>query len=285
MSRPRIALVAAVLSLVGLAAAIAALRIREDSIVFATARSHAGLVSQLPPDAQRLTVQSDGLALNALRFQASPDNDSGFWILHLHGNGESAFSPRQVRHCEALRGLGFSVLALDYRGYGDSPGSASESGLYGDAEAAYQMLLKSGVPDSRIILWGHSLGSAPAVRLATRHEAAALVLFSAITSMPEAVALRYSMQPLWRAIGVQFDSLSIIAEVHIPVVIASSRGDAVIPYAHALKLFGAANQPKRLLSLDAAPGSELGGHSDALYENLSVLKNALASMLPAMEKS
>jgi fermentation-respiration switch protein FrsA (DUF1100 family) len=284
MGSSRIALAMGLLAFLIFGGLIDFLKVHEETIVFATARSHSGLVAQIPRNSQRLTLQSDGLTLTALAFRAAPENDSGFWILHLHGNGESAFSPRQIQHCEALRAIGFNVLGFDYRGYGQSPGKASESGLDDDAEAAYRTLLSQGVPDDRIILWGHSLGSAPAVLLATRHKAAALVLFSAFTSMPDAVALRYSMEPLWKAIGVQFDSLSIIGEVRIPVVIASSRADAVFPYAHAQKLFAAANEPKILISLDPAPGSELGGHSDALYEQLDVLNNTLRSIIPAMEK-
>jgi uncharacterized protein len=285
MSRARRALAATAFIILAAGASIAYLRAREDRIVFATPRSHEGLMTQLPPNTERVSVESDGIELRALTFQTAPDDDSGYWILHLHGNGESAFSPRQIRHCEALRSLGFNVLALDYRGYGDSPGVPNEPGVYDDAEAAYQVLRARGVPDDRIILWGHSLGSAPAVHLATRHQVAALVLFSAFTSMPEAVALRYSMQPLWKAIGVQFDSLSLVGTLHVPLIIAGSRSDAVIPYAHAVKLYEAANQPKVLLSLEAAPGSELGGHSDALYENLDVLKKALKTMLPALERT
>jgi fermentation-respiration switch protein FrsA (DUF1100 family) len=282
--RSRIVLAAALVAVLIFGGLIDYLKVREETIVFATERSHSGLVAQIPPDSQRLTLRSDGLGLTGLAFRASPGNDSGYWILHLHGNGESAFSPRQIRHCEALRAMGFNVLGLDYRGYGESPGKASESGLDDDAEAGFQTLLTQGVPEDHIILWGHSLGSAPAVLLATKHKAAALVLFSAFTSMPDAVALRYSMEPLWKAIGVQFDSLSIIGQVHIPVIVASSRGDVVIPYAQAQKLFAAANEPKILMSLDPSPGSELGGHSDALYEHLDTLKSSLQSIAPAMEK-
>jgi dienelactone hydrolase len=61
-----------------------------------------------------------------------------------------------------------------------------------DAEAAYQALLQRGVAPDRIIVLGHSLGSGPAVLLATRHKAAALVLFGAFTSISDAAAGRYS---------------------------------------------------------------------------------------------
>jgi hypothetical protein len=57
-----------------------------------------------------------------------------------------------------------------------TPGQPSEAGMSEDTEAGHQALLQRGVPANRIILLGHSLGSGPAVLLATRHEAAALVL-------------------------------------------------------------------------------------------------------------
>jgi pimeloyl-ACP methyl ester carboxylesterase len=114
--------------------------------------------------------------LAGLVYRADGGADHGFWVLHLHGNADSAFSPWQVRHCEALRRSGFNVLEIDYRGFGLTPGRPSEAGMYDDAEAAYQALLRRGVGPNRIILLGHSLGSGPAVLLATRHPAAALVL-------------------------------------------------------------------------------------------------------------
>ena len=80
-------------------------------------------------------------------------SDTGYWILQLHGNADSAFSTWQVRHCEALRRVGFSVLDIDYRGFGLTPGVASEAGMYEDAEAAYKALLLRGVPPGRIICW------------------------------------------------------------------------------------------------------------------------------------
>jgi uncharacterized protein len=118
--------------------------------------------------------------------------------------------------------------------------------------------------------------------LATRHRAAALVLFSAFTSIPDVAASRYPYLPVRYLTGVQFNSLARIAEVHIPVVIAHSRSDAVVPYAHALKLFAAANEPKHLITFDSAAHEAFGGHVDALYEHLDVLKSLLAGLLPAL---
>jgi fermentation-respiration switch protein FrsA (DUF1100 family) len=154
--------------------------------------------------------------------------------------------------------------------------------MYDDSEAAYRELLRRGVPPNRIILLGHSLGSGPAVLLATRHKAAALVLFGAFTSIPDAAAERYPYLPVRLVVGVQFNSLARIGDVHIPVVIAHSRGDTLIPYSHALKLFAAANEPKHFITFDSEANDGFGGHVDALYEHVGILRSALAGLVPRM---
>jgi fermentation-respiration switch protein FrsA (DUF1100 family) len=68
--------------------------------------------------------------------------------------------------------------------------------------------------------------------------------------------------------------------VHIPVVIAHSRADATIPYRHALKLYAAAREPKRLLIFDAPSNDGFGGHVDSLFDNVPSLEKALSAVLP-----
>jgi pimeloyl-ACP methyl ester carboxylesterase len=259
------------------------LKAHEDELVFAAEDSRQHILSAVPADAERMAVPTpSGAKLAGLLFRADGSADNTFWVLQLHGNAVSTFSPGQVRHCEALRRSGFNVLEIDYRGFGPTPGRPSEAGMYEDSEAAYQELLRRGVPPNRIILLGHSLGSGPAVLLATRHKAAALVLFGAFTSIPDAAADRYPYLPVRLAVSVQFNSLARIGEVHMPVVIAHSRGDALIPYSHALKLFAAANEPKHLITFDSATDDGFGGHVDALYEHVDMLRSALAGLVPVI---
>jgi fermentation-respiration switch protein FrsA (DUF1100 family) len=265
-----------------MALALLWLKAHEDELVFAAAYSRQHLLVELPADAQLIAVPLGGSTLAGLVFRADSDVDSGFWVLQFHGNADSAFAPWQVRHCEALRRSGFNVLEIDYRGFGRTPGKPSEAGMYEDAEAAYQALLQRGVAPNRIILLGHSLGSGPAVWLATQHDAAALVLFGAFTSIPDAAAERYPLLPVRLAVGVQFNSLARIRDVHIPIVIAHSRADALIPYSHAIKLFAAANEPKRLLTFDGPATDGFGGHVDALFEHVDILQAALNGLVPAI---
>jgi pimeloyl-ACP methyl ester carboxylesterase len=259
------------------------LKSHEDVLVFGAVRSRQHILTELPADVQRISVAVPGDGrLAGVIFRADADSDRAFWVLHLHGNADSAFSPWQLRHCEALRRAGYNVLEIDYRGFGATPGEASETHMYQDAEAAYQDLLQRGVDPGRIILLGHSLGSGPAVLLATQHPAAALVLFGAFTSIPDAAAGRYPYLPVRLAVSVQFNSLARIGQVHMPVVIAHSRSDSLIPYSHALKLYAAANNPKHLITFDAPSDDGFGGHVDALYQHVDILRSALAALTPTM---
>lgn len=259
------------------------LKVHEDELVFAAVRSRQHVLTALPVDAQRVAVPvQNGADLAGLVFRADDGADTGYWVLHLHGNADSAFSPWQVRHCEALRRFGFNVMDVDYHGFGLTPGQPSEAQMYADAEAAYQALLQRGVAQDHIILLGHSLGSGPAVLLATRHKAAALVLFGAFTSIADAAADKYPYLPVRLAVGVQFNSLARMRDVHIPVIIAHTRADTLIPYSHALKLFAAANDPKHLITFDTGSDDGFGGHVDTLFEHVDVLRSALAEVLPSL---
>jgi fermentation-respiration switch protein FrsA (DUF1100 family) len=257
------------------------LKLHEDDLVFASARSKLSLVEELPTRAERVAIAVDGEAsIAGVLFPAEESRDTGYWILLLHGNAASAFSADQLHHGEVLGAAGFSVLGIDYRGFGLSPGVPSETAMYADAEAAFDALLRRGIAPERIILLGHSLGSGPAVLLATRHRAAALVLFGAFTSIPDAAAERYPWLPVRYVASVQFDSLTRMRSVHIPVVVTHSRADTTIPYAHALKLYAAAAEPKQLLIFDVPSNDGFGGHVDTLFDNVPSLEAALSAVLP-----
>jgi dipeptidyl aminopeptidase/acylaminoacyl peptidase len=188
------------------------------------------------------------------------------------------FSQTQLRNMQQLRDQGFAVLAVDYRGFGPSPGRPSEQGLYEGAEAAWQWLLGHGVAPERIIIWGHSLGSGPAVKLATGHRAAAVVIFGAFTSIPDIAVGQYPWLPVRWIVGVHLDSLRRMPDIKSPVVIAHCVTDRVIPFANAPRLFDAAPQPKRLLRLEMRKEDGFGGHVTALYEQLDLLMPLLREL-------
>lgn len=106
-----------------------------------------------------------------------PDNEKLFYermlkqpgivILYLHGNTASRGSGHRVDMYKLLRNLGYHVLALDYRGYGDSdPVSPSEEGVVRDALTVYDYI--SNITSNPIFIWGHSLGTGVATNLVSQ---------------------------------------------------------------------------------------------------------------------
>ena len=270
-------------ALLGVAGALVYLKLHENELVFRTAQSRERALGQLPPGAERVVIhESGGPGLAGLILQPDAAHDSGYWILHLHGNADSAFSSEQLRHCESLRRLGFSVLSFDYRGFGLSAGVASEAHMDQDAEAALDELIERGVAPTHIIIWGHSLGSGPAVVLASEHPVAALVLFGAFSSIPDAAQDTYPYLPVKWIASIRFASIDLMPRVHVPVLIAHSATDTLIPLRHAQRLFAAANEPKRLLVLRGAYTDGFGGHVAALYDHAELLMPALGALIPQL---
>jgi uncharacterized protein len=152
-------------------------------------------------------------------------------LLYLHGNGHNIGS--NINQAKRLYDQGFSVLLIDYRGYGQSDGSPSEQGVYADAEAAWQyMVTQRQVNPKSIVLYGHSLGGAIATNLATHHpEALALVVHSSFTSMP-AMASRQWYSRLffpYLVLNQRFDSIAKVPNLQVPTLWIHGTADRLIP--------------------------------------------------------
>jgi uncharacterized protein len=180
-----------------------------------------------------------------------------FWLLICHGNAGNLSEFDRPLHYAGLRRLGLSLLAFDYRGYGESGGFPTETGLYRDADAAYRYLREQlGVPANRIIIFGHSLGSAVAVDLASRVPSAGLIVEGALTSATDRGAELYPYIPVRWIAASRFSSLEKIARVTVPKLFLHAKRDEVIPLSHGRRLFDAAPPPKTFVELE-------GGHGDA----------------------
>ncbi len=200
---------------------------------------------------------SDGNAIHALWIP--PETTQHGAVLISHGNGGNA-SHRGRLAAELRKVLGAGVLVYDYPGYGKSSGAPTEAGCYAAGEAAHAWLCESAKLDApRIILCGESLGGGPAVELATRHEHRALLLIYTFTSLPAAAKSHFRLLPTHTFMRTRFDNLAKIGRVRRPVFLIHGTDDRVIPYAHSVSLFAAANEPKELLTLDGFGHSALVG--------------------------
>lgn len=196
-------------------------------------------------------VTADGVALHGWFVPSLQPRGT---VLFLHGNAGNI--SHRLDSLLMFNRLGYSTLIVDYRGYGNSTGKPSEQGTYLDAEAAWGYLTQTRkIPSDTIVLFGESLGGAVAARLATRHEPAALVIASGFTSVPDLAAKFYPYLPVRWLSRYSYDTRAYLRSVAVPVLIAHSPDDEIIPFQHGRELYAAANSPKRFLELS-------GGHNE-----------------------
>ncbi|PSP16663.1 MAG: phospholipase [Cyanobacteria bacterium QS_8_64_29] len=176
-------------------------------------------------------------------------------LLYLHGNGGTIGI--NLEQAQLLRALGFSVLLVDYRGYGRSDGPfPNEQRVYQDAKAAWRYLVRQrGYAPERIWAYGHSLGGAVAIELATRHPAMAGVITEAtFTSIANMARHRgpYELIPLEQLLTQRFDSLAKVRSLEVPLLLIHGTEDAVVPARMSQALYEAASDPKQLLLVPGA---------------------------------
>jgi fermentation-respiration switch protein FrsA (DUF1100 family) len=194
----------------------------------------------------------DGLALGA--WYRPPDDSRAPVIVHFHGNaghiGDRA--PLMRPYLDA----GFGVLLAEYRGYGGNPGRPTEAGLYADARAALDFVMGRGIAAERIVLYGESLGTGVAVRMAAETPVGALVLEAPFTSAVDVGASAYPFVPVRLLMLDRFESVRRIGGIAAPVLVLHGERDATVPVAHGRRLLAAASEPKEGRFYAAA------GHTD-----------------------
>ncbi|MDY6807131.1 MAG: alpha/beta fold hydrolase [Cyanobacteriota bacterium] len=195
--------------------------------------------------------------------QENREGEAGV-VLYLHGSkGNMAAQEKSwnLDRVAKLYSLGFSVLTIDYRGYGRSDGPfPTEARVYEDAETAWSYLVgEKQVPPGKILVYGHSLGGAIAIHLCQQHpEGAGLVVESSLSGMKDAAKQRsYNIFPLDLLLHQEFDSINKIKSLEMPVLFIHGTSDRSVPVEMSQKLFEATSARKQLVLIPDA------GHDDA----------------------
>lgn len=270
---------ARLLTLAGVSAAVlmagcAQLAQKERELVFRIEPGEARWFSGMPAGAQEFNLPVNGKA-------GKPENIHAIWwparepsapaILYLHGARWNLTG--QMFRIEQLHAFGFSVLAIDYRGFGKSGGELpSEQSVYEDARIAWKHLAEL-QPDARKrYIYGHSLGGAVAVDLAaalsaetegdggkTPLAANGLIVESSFTTLADiARALSYAWLPVQLILSQKFDSAEKIARVRMPMLLVHGTGDRYVPARFSRTLYELATAPKKLLLVEG------GSHNNSM---------------------
>lgn len=167
---------------------------------------------------------ADGLDLAFLAAEGAANRPV---ILHFHGNGGNAGD--RVGLANVLNSAGYSFVLAEYRGYGRNPGSPGEEAFAQDA-VAYLDWTRRRFPGRPFVLWGESLGSGVAVRLAEgRPGIAALVLESPFTSVADLARGMYPVLPTGWLLRHRFESLARLPGIAAPILVVGSEADRITP--------------------------------------------------------
>ena len=274
--------------LVGLPVGCAVLQHKERELLFRIEPGTAGWYRGLPKSVQELELTPKSL-------KAGQNIHAWWWpaaradapaILYLHGVRWNLTG--QLFRIEQLHALGYSVLAIDYRGFGKSHGDLpSERTVYEDARIAWDRFQQLQPNPEKRLIYGHSLGGAVAVDLAaelgnkarqqgTPIPARGLIIESTFTSLGDAAAAvaKTSLPVRW-LLSQKFDSLDKIRDIGMPLLVVHGLDDRYVPSRFSQQLFNAALEPKKLLLV---PGAT---HNNSMNLAGSSYRQAIDALLRA----
>ena len=185
-----------------------------------------------PQDVSATTA--DGLVLNGYFFPGTPGNDQ--IVIYFHGRDYNQLTA--AADAEPLMTGGRAVLVASYRGYGGNPGEPSEEGLMHDGEA-WLAMARALASDSRIYLFGFSLGGAVAIEMAARHDVAAVATLGTFARLAD--------QAPWIVRGLlpdTYDNEKAVTRVEEPLVLMHGTKDDVV-------------EPEAVARLEAAGGTNV----------------------------
>lgn len=186
-------------------------------------------------------------------------------VLYFHGNAGNIGA--NVEQAYEFHKLGFDVLLIDYRGYGLSTGNfPSEAQIYEDIEIVWNYLVNQRqINPKNILVYGHSLGGAIAIELATRHpQMSGLIIKSSFTSIQNIVNYKggiYKFFPVKLLLNQKFDSISKLRKLDIPILLIHGTKDVLVPTYMSQELF--AVTPVKIKDLYIVP--------DASHNNITAI--------------
>ena len=225
----------------------------QRSLLYPGARD-GSLPGPLPPGFREVvTTPEPGLDLR--HWHLSPPDPDAPLVVAFHGN--AGHIGDRVEKLAPFAEAGFGLFLVGYRGYGGNPGKPSEAGLSADARSALDYLAAAGVPSARLVVYGESLGSAVAVKMASERPVAAVVLEAPPSSIAAVAQAHYWYLPARWLVLDRWDSLSRIDDIGVPLLLLHGGQDRVVPQRFGRQLFAAAKEPKSAIYEPAAQHTDL----------------------------
>lgn len=228
---------------------------RQDGIIFFPGPNDPSMVQEHQP--HRVQIQSANVTLEGWWID-NPEAGTEKVILYFGGNGEDVLYTAATAPLFDAR----SLLVVNYRGYGRTPGRPSQAAFYEDGVAVYEYAIKRGVRPENIVAMGRSLGSGVASMLAGRLPIGGAVLITPYDSVANVAAARYSFVPVRWLLRHPFPSVDWAKQSKAPVLILSAEHDSTIPPVHAQRLYDVWAAPKEIHQLAGVGHGNVEQHAD-----------------------
>ncbi len=214
-------------------------------------------------------VSGQTVQLHGLWAEAQAPQDERPVLLYLHGaRWNVAGSAGRIRR---MQDLGFSVLAIDYRGFGKSTRMLpSEEMAYEDARAAWDWLARQ-YPERPRYIFGHSLGGAIAIDLAARvDDEQGTIVEGTFTSIPDvASTFKWGWLPVGPLITQRFDAQGKVARIGSPLLVVHGANDNLIRSDLGRRLYEAATGPKKFVLVEG------GSHHSTMWVGQAMYREAI----------
>lgn len=226
---------------------------------------------------EAVTVESgDGVVLT--HWYRPPANGAAPVVVLFHGNA-GHIGDRVPKYWRLLDGDGGLFLA-SYRGYGGNPGRPNEADMTADARAVMTYLTDQGIAPERIVLYGESLGTGLAVKLAAQWPVAGVVLEAPPGSIADVAQAHYWYLPAkWLTLD-RWDVYPALAQVSAPLLVIHGDRDRTVPQRFGRRLYQAAPGPKEALFLNGADHLDLWDHPEVPARVLSFIADHGGSRAP-----
>ena len=215
--------------------------------------------SQLSDEYEEIFFETrDGVILHGVFLNGQSD----LTVILFHGNAGNIVDRLEYISLMSSE-IGVNVFIFDYRGYGLSQGTPSESGLYIDAQAAVDLVLTrinfTKDEDSKLILFGRSLGSSVALKMAGMYQPSLVIIEAPFTSITDLSKKTYPYIPAFvikNLIKARYESSSMVAGISSPLMVIHGDQDSIVPIGMGKHIYDLATVEKDFYKVEGA------GHND-----------------------
>jgi uncharacterized protein len=163
-------------------------------------------------------------------------------LVYFHGNAGSL--ENRIHKLNHFQDMNINFLIIAWRGFNGNKGKPSEIGLYVDGKSAINWLIKKGVDEKNLILYGESLGTGVAAHLAQNKNYAGVILETPFTSMIDAAKNFYPYIPINLLLKDKFENFKKVKKINAPILVMHGEIDQIVPFSMGKKIYEIANNPK-----------------------------------------